>query len=96
MNDQERSLTFDARLEGRGMPLLQSADRPTGPTAAAGLEQAHRAAAGSAAVEASGLRQNASGVRKLDGVTPAALDLDDTEPLQGRASPYNVRWGIRY
>lgn len=90
MNNQERSVSFDARLQARGVAArtqpLDALNEPLlSPPKACGLPAASEA--DPRAVE---LRQNASREQKLNG-QEAALD----EALHSRASPYNLRWTIR-
>ena len=81
MNNQERSVSFDARLQGRGV-------------AAGDSEQGEPA--GSEPTQSLALRQNASGDQKLNGEAGAAPGEGEDEALHGRASPYNLRWTIRH
>ena len=84
MNDQQRTVSFDARLDGRGI-----APESGTPACTRGAQFT----AETSMSEPAHLRQNASGDQNLDG--DASSWREEPESLHSRASPYNLRWAIR-
>ena len=104
MNNQRRSVSFDARAQGRGVvvrtmegnspstapaqPLDEIVGEPAVPTMSCVSPSP-----GDANRLSTEMRQKTSGDQKLNGLdeTPVA----EEESLHSRASPYNLRWTIR-